>query len=291
MSWTLATVYVTMKWTKPNDDEPLQVICGVQKTNPGSKKLTEYFSLMLWGSSPRNQYNVLMTTFLLPLPHHAHLLKILPMGWRTTNQKLYLQQNVRNTCQECVWSTYTYDTAAHLKLSYTVWGVEVQLHAFSTWALVKGKWLTSSLTYFTPKERGHGTHKIWGWVDRRASLDAVEERKISQPHQESNSDSSAVQPIASHCTEWAIQAPSMYTRKGQRKRKKQMRYRSSASNVPFHKGNCFHIYHTKKEYWSIRLTNYAIINMLLYTIVGLWFYKLLTVAIVFLAFLNLTAIN
>jgi hypothetical protein len=46
--YPLSTSFLkTIKWTKSNDEEPLQVICGVQKTKPCSKKLAEYVSWML----------------------------------------------------------------------------------------------------------------------------------------------------------------------------------------------------------------------------------------------------
>jgi len=36
-----------------------------------------------------------------------------------------------------------------------------------------------------------GSHWIWGWVDPRASLDAVAKRKSSSPYRESNRGRSA----------------------------------------------------------------------------------------------------
>jgi hypothetical protein len=48
------------------------------------------------------------------------------------------------------------------------------------------------------QERVTSTHWIRGWVGSRASLDAVEKRKISCPCQELNPNFSAIQPIA-HC--------------------------------------------------------------------------------------------
>jgi hypothetical protein len=50
----------------------------------------------------------------------------------------------------------------------------------------------------TPGERILSTYSTGGWMGPRASLDAVEKRKISYPCQELNSSSSAIQPAA-HC--------------------------------------------------------------------------------------------
>jgi hypothetical protein len=46
------------------------------------------------------------------------------------------------------------------------WGVEVQIHAFLTFALDKGEWSASCLDCFTP-----GMHWIGGWVGPRADLE------------------------------------------------------------------------------------------------------------------------
>jgi hypothetical protein len=63
----------------------------------------------------------------------------------------------------------------------TYGGVEVELHPFLTLALDGGAWSASGPGYFTPTERVSDTHWIGGWVYPRASLDAVEKRKISYP--------------------------------------------------------------------------------------------------------------
>jgi hypothetical protein len=52
---------------------------------------------------------------------------------------------------------------------------------------------------FTPEERASGTHWIGVWVGPRTGLDDAERRK-SCPYRDSNSDRSAVQPVASRCT-------------------------------------------------------------------------------------------
>jgi hypothetical protein len=45
-------------------------------------------------------------------------------------------------------------------------------------ALVGGEWSVSRPGHFTRWEAAPGTHCIKGWVDRRADLDDVEERKF-----------------------------------------------------------------------------------------------------------------
>jgi hypothetical protein len=54
--------------------------------------------------------------------------------------------------------------------------------------------------HFSAAERAIGTHWIGGWVGPRTDLDDVEKRK-SCPHQNSNSDPSAFQPVASRYTD------------------------------------------------------------------------------------------
>jgi hypothetical protein len=77
-------------------------------------------------------------------------------------------------------------------------GVDVYSHIFLTSALAGGEWSASRPGCFTPKERAPGTHRIGGWVDPRAELDNMEKRKFRPP--------SVVQPVASHYTDYAIQA-------------------------------------------------------------------------------------
>jgi hypothetical protein len=57
-------------------------------------------------------------------------------------------------------------------------GVDVYIHILLTSALAGGKWSASLPGRCTPGERTPGTHRIGGWVDPRAGLDAVERRKI-----------------------------------------------------------------------------------------------------------------
>jgi hypothetical protein len=57
--------------------------------------------------------------------------------------------------------------------------VSVQLHAPAT----------------LPREKAPGTHCIGGWVGPRAGLDAVSNRKIPSPRQESNPNHPIVQPV------------------------------------------------------------------------------------------------
>jgi hypothetical protein len=58
---------------------------------------------------------------------------------------------------------------------------------------------------FTPGERAPGIHWIGGWGDPKTNLDD----RNSWPHLDLNSDPLVIQPIASHCTDYAIPAPSV----------------------------------------------------------------------------------
>jgi hypothetical protein len=77
-------------------------------------------------------------------------------------------------------------------------GVNVQVHIFLTSALVGGEWSTSRPGHVTPRERAPGTHWIGGWVDLRAGVDDLENRKfLTLPGLE-------LQPVASRYTDYAI---------------------------------------------------------------------------------------
>jgi hypothetical protein len=52
-------------------------------------------------------------------------------------------------------------------------GVNIWIHIFFTSALVGGEWSASCPGRIIP-----GTHRIGGWLDPRAGLDDVEERKF-----------------------------------------------------------------------------------------------------------------
>jgi hypothetical protein len=65
---------------------------------------------------------------------------------------------------------------------------------------------------FTPRERAPVTYWIGGWVDPRASLDAVAKRKIPSPRQESNPRTPIGQPVAQSCTDRAITALEQITK-------------------------------------------------------------------------------
>jgi hypothetical protein len=56
--------------------------------------------------------------------------------------------------------------------------VDAYIHIFFTSALAGGEWSTSRPGRFTPGARAPDTHCIGGWVDPRASLDDVENRKF-----------------------------------------------------------------------------------------------------------------
>jgi hypothetical protein len=60
-------------------------------------------------------------------------------------------------------------------------GVEIQLHVLLTSALDGDEWSLSLPGRFTPSERAPGTHWIGGWVDPRATLNALVRRKIRSP--------------------------------------------------------------------------------------------------------------
>jgi hypothetical protein len=85
-----------------------------------------------------------------------------------------------------------------------------KLKNFLTSALVRGEWSTSRPDCFTPGEWAPGTHWIGGWVNPRTGLDDVERRK-SYPYRDSNSDPSAVQPLASRYIDCTIPAPHIVT--------------------------------------------------------------------------------
>jgi hypothetical protein len=57
-------------------------------------------------------------------------------------------------------------------------GVDVLIQIFLTSALVGGEWSASRSGHFIPCERAPGTHWIAGWVDPRAGLDDLENRKF-----------------------------------------------------------------------------------------------------------------
>jgi hypothetical protein len=57
-------------------------------------------------------------------------------------------------------------------------GVDVEVLIVLTSGLVGGEWSASRPCRFIPVERSPGTHWIGGWVDPRASLDDLEDRKF-----------------------------------------------------------------------------------------------------------------
>jgi hypothetical protein len=66
---------------------------------------------------------------------------------------------------------------------------------FLTSALERSVWADPFPCPFTHKETGPGTHCIGEWVDRRASLNIMENRKISCCYWESNPNSSVIQLV------------------------------------------------------------------------------------------------
>jgi hypothetical protein len=83
-------------------------------------------------------------------------------------------------------------------------GVDVYSHIFLISALVRGEWSASRLCRFTPGERAIGTHWTGGWVGSSDGINNVE--KILDPHRDSNSEPSVVQPVAGRYTDYAIPA-------------------------------------------------------------------------------------
>jgi hypothetical protein len=84
--------------------------------------------------------------------------------------------------------------------------VDVPIHIFLNSTLAGGERSASRPGRYTPGEKAPGTHLIGGWVGPRAGLDGVKKRKFLN-YQDSNSDSSVVQPVASRKTDYAIPAP------------------------------------------------------------------------------------
>jgi hypothetical protein len=77
--------------------------------------------------------------------------------------------------------------------------VEVQIHIFLTSALVWGEWSASLPGHFTPGETAPNTHWIEDWVDPRASLGNMQNRKfLTLPGLEL--PPFVVQPVASRYT-------------------------------------------------------------------------------------------
>jgi hypothetical protein len=74
-------------------------------------------------------------------------------------------------------------------------GMVVYIRISLTSALVGGEWSASPPRCFTPGEIAPRTHWIGDWVGPRAGLDDVEKRKFLTI-MDSNSDPSAVQPVA-----------------------------------------------------------------------------------------------
>jgi hypothetical protein len=100
-----------------------------------------------------------------------------------------------------------------LQLSTTPWRHIGEFRYSSTQSLISaldgGEWSASRPGRFTPRERAPRTHWIGDWVDSRAVLDAVVERKIPSPSRESNPRTSIMQPAAQRYTDWANTALKM----------------------------------------------------------------------------------
>jgi hypothetical protein len=79
------------------------------------------------------------------------------------------------------------------------------VHVFQTSALVGGEWSASRPGRFTPVERAPSTQWIRGWLGPRTGLHAADKRKF-WPYQDSNSDPLVIQLVASHYTNYIVQA-------------------------------------------------------------------------------------
>jgi hypothetical protein len=76
--------------------------------------------------------------------------------------------------------------------------VNCQFHALA--ALISG-------------EISPGTHCTGGWVGPKTNLDAMEKRKIFGPCRESNSNSSAIQPVQNICQNVGFEILTIVNRK------------------------------------------------------------------------------
>jgi hypothetical protein len=87
--------------------------------------------------------------------------------------------------------------------------VDLYIHIFLTSALAGGQWSASRRCRFTPGESGPCTHWVEGWVNPSAGMD-IWRRENSWPYQDSDSDPSVVEPVASCYTDYAIPAPTVW---------------------------------------------------------------------------------
>jgi hypothetical protein len=85
----------------------------------------------------------------------------------------------------------------------TYGGMNVLIQVFLTSAVVGSEWSASRPGHFTTAERNRVTHLTGGWVGPEIGLNDMERRK-SYPYQDSSSDPSAVQPVTSRYTDYAI---------------------------------------------------------------------------------------
>jgi hypothetical protein len=59
---------------------------------------------------------------------------------------------------------------------------------------------------FTPRDRASSAH----WIGPQSRSGRRGEEKILDPHRDSNSNPSVVQPVTSRYTDWAIPAPELH---------------------------------------------------------------------------------
>ena len=95
----------------------------------------------------------------------------------------------------CCWLKYHWNLSIGNFLSIPQVSA-MKAYIFSTSALCGGKQSASCPTHFITGERDTSVHWIGSWMGPRASLNALETRKISCLCQESNYNSFVIQPIA-----------------------------------------------------------------------------------------------
>jgi hypothetical protein len=87
-----------------------------------------------------------------------------------------------------------------------IWGSGGIAPLILTLSLGRGEWSVSRPGRFTPVGRVPASHLIRGWVGPRVGLNFSAEEKTCCSSRRSNRQPSVVQPVRSHCTDWAIWA-------------------------------------------------------------------------------------
>jgi hypothetical protein len=158
-------------------------------------------------------------------PGHSHTSTSWLWRWFITACLLNLFHTVRNIISRSATCTVvsrplfillfshqrsTPSNKLKLKLShYTPWRRlgerRYSSYSFSTSALDGSEWSASRIgRALAPVKGPPRTHCTGGWVGPRAGLDKEALGKILCPCRRSNLDRPVVQPVARHCTDWAI---------------------------------------------------------------------------------------